>query len=99
MEPVTVLIQYSARAETADAALEQLKELIAMVVAHEQDCLGIDILRDEDDRANILLYETWTSREAYLGDHMQTPYIRAFIERAPEYFVGPPKISFWRTFN
>ena len=34
-------------------------------------------------------------RVNFLFDQSQTPHLRAFIERAPDLFAGPPEISFW----
>ncbi|MBP1642862.1 MAG: hypothetical protein H6Q03_1531 [Acidobacteria bacterium] len=41
-----------------------------------------------------VLVEEWTSREAYLGPHFQTPHLQAFIAGAGELFAGPPEIRF-----
>ncbi len=94
-EPITVLIRYQARPGKEDDALALLSELIATVVREEADCLGIELLTYESDPGRILLYETWISREAYLGPHFQTPHLRAFIEAAQTSFAEAPDISFW----
>ena len=95
--PVLVLITYRALPGREVAAKEELRSLIATVVASEPDCSGITMLEDAADATRILLYEGWTSRDAYLGPHMQTPHLRAFIERAGTFMAGPPEITFWRT--
>ncbi len=94
-EPITVLIRYQALPGREDEALALLSELIATVVREEPDCLGIELLTYESDRGRILLNETWTSREAYLGPHFQTPHLKALIEAAPASFAEAPDISFW----
>ena len=93
--PITVLIVYQAQPGKADAGLRALADLVATVVAQEPECAGITVLKDVSDPARILLHEEWTDKASYVGPHMQTPHIRAFIERAPELFAGPPDISFW----
>lgn len=93
--PVTVLIEYRARPEHVDQALSDLDRLVATVVATEPDCFEIRILRDPEDPARLLLNETWTSREAYLGPHFQTPHLLAFREKSQGLFAGPPVIQFW----
>lgn len=95
-EPIVVLIEYRALPGAEARARHELAALIATVVASEPDCLGITMLRGEDDAARLLLHERWTSREAYLGPHMQTLHLRAFIAGAGTLFAGPPVISFWR---
>lgn len=94
-ETVTVVIRYVALPGAAEPALAALSALVATVVSEEPDCLGIRVYRDLSEPGRILLDEEWTSREAYLGPHLTTPHMRAFIERAPELFAGPPEITFW----
>ena len=94
-DPITVLIVYQAQPGKVEAGLGALAALVATVVAQEPACLGITIHQDVSDPARILLDEEWTDKASYVGPHMQTAHIRAFIERAPELFAGPPDISFW----
>jgi quinol monooxygenase YgiN len=94
-DTVTVVIRYEARPDAADAALAALAALVATVVREEPDCLGIRVYRDLAEPGRILLDEEWTSREAYLGPHLTTPHLTAFVERAPALFTGPPEITFW----
>ena len=93
--PVTVLIVYRALPGTADAGLRALADLVGTVVAEEPACLGITVHQDLSDPTRILLLEEWRDAASYVGPHMQTPHIRAFVEKAPEFFAGPPEISFW----
>ncbi len=93
---VVVVIQFQAQGGQAAVARRELKALIAEVVAKEPDCLGILLHQDVDDETRMLLYERWTSKEAYTGPHLQTPYIRAFMERAAGFMAGPPAITFWK---
>jgi quinol monooxygenase YgiN len=93
--PITVLIVYQAHPGKAEDGLTALAALVATVVAQEPACLGITIQQDVSDPTRILLNEDWIDRASYVGEHMQTPHIRAFVERAPELFAGPPDISFW----
>ncbi len=95
--PVTVLIAYRALPGEAARAVRELGELVATVVTLESDCLGIRMLRDEEDPDRLLLVEAWTSRAAYLGPHLETPHLGAFRARAAEFLAGPPEISFWST--
>ncbi len=93
--PVTILIVYRTHPGEADAGLGALTALVRTVVAEEPACLGIAIHQDVSDPTRILLHEEWRDQASYVGPHMQTPHIRAFIEKAPELFAGPPDISFW----
>lgn len=93
---VIVLINFQAQAGQGDVARRELEALVDEVVAKEPDCLGIEFHEGLDDETKILLYERWTSREAYTGPHMQTPYIRSFMDRAAGFMSGPPAITFWK---
>ena len=91
----TVVIDYRAQPGKGALAHAALADLIVTVVADEKDCLGITLLEDADDDTHFMLYERWTSREAYTGPHMDTAHILAFIERASGLFVGPPARAFF----
>jgi quinol monooxygenase YgiN len=95
MEHVIVLIHYRAKPGAEEAALRELSALVATVVSTEPACHGIEVSRDLDDPARILLYEKWADKESYVGEHMRTPHIQSFIRRAGGLFVGPPDITFW----
>jgi quinol monooxygenase YgiN len=92
---VTIVIRYRALPAHADRARDELDALLAEVVRQEPDCLGIQLLHDDEAPHRLLLIERWTSREAYFGPHLETPHIRAFIERAPAFLAGPPEITAW----
>ena len=91
----TVIIRYRTLPDRHDEAIRELHALVATVVRLEPDCRGIKILQDSSDPTMLLLDELWTSREAYLGPHLQTPHLLAFKARAAQWFAGPPEISFW----
>lgn len=92
----TVAITYRAQPDQVDNAVQALTDLISVVVATEPDCFGIKLYQDAADPARIFLFEEWTSREAYLGPHLQTPHLLAFKASSGPLFVGPPERSFWR---
>jgi quinol monooxygenase YgiN len=92
---ITVIIKYQAQPGKAAVARDELAALVATVVAQEPACLGIGLHQDLNDETQFLLYERWTDQAAYLGPHMQTPHLQAFIARAPGFLSGPPDISFW----
>ena len=91
---VVVLIEYRALPGRENVAQRELSALVATVVEKEPDCGGIEVLRDKDDPTRLVLYERWSSREAYTGPHMRTPHILEFISKAGEFVAGPPSISF-----
>ncbi len=96
-DAVTVAIECRAQPGKGAVLRDELAVLARTVVANEPDCLGIEMLQDEDDDARILMYERWTSRHAYTGPHTQTPYFKAFVSRSPAFAAGPPAVIFWRS--
>jgi quinol monooxygenase YgiN len=94
--PVVVVITYQTLPGKSGEARRELASLIAEVVAREPDCLAIRMHQDSDDETRLMLYEEWTSREAFAGPHMQTPHITRFINRAPAFFAGAPATVYWQ---
>lgn len=95
-EPILVLVAHRAQAGSTERAVRELTDLVATVISTEPACRGIRMYQDPADPTRILLLEEWTDREAYLGPHMQTPHLTAFIGRAAEFLAGPPEIGFWQ---
>jgi quinol monooxygenase YgiN len=93
---VVVLIAYRALPGKEEDAKGAIGGLVRTVLRTEPDCRGITILHNAADPGHILLVEQWSSRESYLGPHMQTPHIKAWIAEAPAVVSGPPEITFWR---
>lgn len=93
---IFVIIHYRALPGREQTALQELTDLVAVVRAAEPACTGITIVHSEGEAGRIMLIETWASREAYLGPHLQTPHIQAFKQRAGGFMAGPPEITFWQ---
>ncbi len=90
-----VIISYRARPGAGDEAARELSALVATVREREPDCTGIAIVRHDEDPDAFTLVETWTSREAYAGPHLQTPHLLDFKARAGAFMAGPPAITYW----
>jgi quinol monooxygenase YgiN len=93
--PITVLIHYRAKSGMEDTAKQELTSLIASVII-EESCIGINLHQDSNDPTHFMLYENWADKDFYIGEHMQTPYIQRFIQKAGDFLVAPPEISFWK---
>lgn len=94
-EDATVLIHYEARPGKQERARKELAELIETVVRSERECIGISLSQDPADPTQFLLFERWTDRAAYEGEHMETDHMQEFIQRADQFMTGPPTITFW----
>lgn len=90
-----VIIRYRAKAGSADIAARELSALVTTVREREPDCTGITIVQRDDDPTDFTLIETWTSRAAYAGPHLETPHIQAFKARAADFMAAPPEITYW----
>jgi quinol monooxygenase YgiN len=95
-EAVIVVIAYQAQPGMAETARQELARLIATVVAEEPACRGIQLHQETSDPHRLLLIEQWTDQPAFVGPHMQTPHLQAFIRRASGFLAGPPEVRFWR---
>jgi quinol monooxygenase YgiN len=65
---------------------EQLRQsLLAMVTPtrSEPGCIRFQVHQALKDKSLFMSYEVWADVEA-LQNHMQTPYMKAFMGRAPE---------------
>ena len=91
-----IVIAYQTQPDKVEAGHQALADLIKIVVREEKDCIGIRMHRDTSDPSKILLWEEWTTEEAFRGPHMETPHIKAFQALIPDLYVGPPVASYWR---
>ena len=95
-DAVVVVIACQAQPGKADLVRKEFAGLIRAVLASEPACLGIWFHQDLDDEAKFLIYERWTDRTAYIGPHMKTPHMQAFVQKASALFASTPTITFWR---
>jgi len=96
MNDTTVIVSYRVLPDRVQPALRAIASLVSTVLTKEVACKGIEVLQDDTDPTRITLLERWTSRDDFLGPHMQQPHIQAFIRAASSFLGGPPEITFWR---
>jgi quinol monooxygenase YgiN len=92
----TVVITCQIQTGKVELARQEFSEIIKTVVANEVACHGIDLCFDPEDQNRLFLIEYWDSKEAFLGPHMQTPHMLAFLQRAQAFLAGTPDFGFWR---
>jgi len=93
---VVVVIACQAQPGKADMVRKEFAALIRAVLSNEPACLGIWFHQNLEDETRFLMYERWTDRTAYVGPHMQTPHMQAFVQKAPGMFAATPTVAFWR---
>jgi len=92
----TVVITCQIQPGKMDIAREEFTAIIKTVVSKEATCHWIDLLHDPENPNRLLLIESWDSKEAFTGPHMQTSHMQAFFERAKSFLAAPPETGFWR---
>jgi len=92
-QKLTVLARIKAKAGREEEVLSEIRSLIAPTRA-EAGCINYDLHRAQDDPALFCLYENWRSRKD-LDEHLATPYLQAFLGKAPEMLAEPVDLSFW----
>lgn len=96
MNDITVMVSYRILPDQVQTALREIVSLVSTVLTSEPACKGIEILQDDADQTRMTLLERWTSRDDFLGPHMQQPHIQTFIRESSSFLHGPPEITFWR---
>ena len=84
-----------ARVKAREGAGEELKrELLSTLVLSRAEPGNIEFVihRGVDDASVFVSYERWASRED-LNRHLQTPHLKAFMEKAGELLAAPPEIT------
>jgi quinol monooxygenase YgiN len=85
-----VLLDIPATDTTRDGVLNCLQEALSTTRAFE-GCEGLELLVNQDDGANILVYERWASREhynAYRAFRAETGFSASFRAMFP----NPPTV-------
>jgi quinol monooxygenase YgiN len=90
---LTVLACLKAKAGKEEEVLREILFLIAPTRS-EEGCVNYNLHRSQDDPALFCLYKNWRSRED-LDEHLATPYLQAFLEKASELLADPVDLSFW----
>jgi len=90
---LTVLARIRAKAGREEEVLREIVSLIAPTRS-EAGCITYDLHRAQEDPALFCLYETWRSRRD-LDEHLATPYLQAFLGKAPDMLAEPVDLSFW----
>lgn len=76
MSKLTIVAHIHANPDKIDLVKAELQKLIPLTLA-ENGCLQYDLHQDNENPAQFLFYENWTSRELW-QDHMNAPHLAAF---------------------
>jgi len=92
-QELTVIARIKAKAGKEEVVFHEISSLIAPTRA-ESGCINYNLHRAQSDPALFCLYETWRSRQD-LDEHLATPYLQAFLGKAPDLLSEPVDLTFW----
>lgn len=95
-KPVTVVITGIIQPDKVAEARRELETVIKQVMANESACHGIRVHDDPKDPRRLLIVERWESEEIFLGQHMQSAHMQAFLGKAEAFLDGKADFGFWR---
>ena len=90
---VTVIAQVRTRGGMEERVREELMKLVTPTRS-EPGCIVYDLYQDADSNTHFMFYECWKSKKD-LDEHLQKPYIKAFMEAAGEMLEEPLNVSLW----
>ena len=88
----------TARFQARQNKQQQVKgELMALVEPSRTDpaCITFELHEAADDEAQFLLYEVWSSREAF-ELHIKQPFMQSYSERIDKLLAEPRDVTFWQ---
>lgn len=78
-----------------EIAKRALDSVIKTVKQKESACQQIQVFTDPDNPRQLLIIEKWDSKEIFLGSHLQTHHMKAFMKLAASFIVGKAEFTFW----
>ncbi|MDR6944785.1 quinol monooxygenase YgiN [Mucilaginibacter pocheonensis] len=78
-----------------ETAKLELEKVIKIVIEQENACQGIQVYDDPGDPQRLLIIKKWTSKDIFLGPHMQTPHMIAFMKIAESFLDGKAEFTYW----
>lgn len=90
---LTVLARVQAKAGKEE---EVKNELLALIepTRSEPGCINYDLHQAADAPSVFMFYENWRSK-GDLDKHLETPYLRAWREKAESLLAGPSDVTLW----
>jgi len=93
-EKIAVLAKLKAKDGLAETVKQQALALVKPTRS-EGGCISYDFHQSHEDENVFMFYENWTSKKA-LDEHLQMPYLQAFIAKADEILAEPLDVSIWK---
>lgn len=90
---VAVLARFKAKDGMEDQVKQEIMALVAPTRS-EAGCINYDLHQATDDKSLFMLYENWVSKKD-LDEHLEMPYLRAFLGKADQILAEPVEITLW----
>lgn len=92
-QTLTVLARVKAQADKLQQTEQTLTGLIGPT-REEPGCISYTLHQSNDDPCVFVFVETWRS-QADLDEHLQKPYLQAFVAAAGELLAEPLDVTLW----
>jgi quinol monooxygenase YgiN len=92
-QAVTVVARVKAKGEKLDAVKEMLLGLVGPT-RQEPGCITYVLHQSTDDPCSFVFLETWRG-QGDLDEHLQKPYLQAFIGQADAVLAEPLDVTLW----
>jgi quinol monooxygenase YgiN len=90
---VTVIARIRAKAGLEETVLQEMSKLLSPTRS-EPGCINYDLHVSSSDPTHFMFHENWES-ESDLARHLQSPHLKAWLERAPQFLALPVEIERW----
>ena len=91
---MTTLVAYVKAKPGKEAELKQVLLGLVGPTRKEAGCIDYHLHVSDDDPRTFLFYENWRTRKD-LDEHLEMPYLKAFIARHPELLDGDIPLHFY----
>lgn len=92
--PYILLIKLKMKPGEEETFKRELQEILKQV-RQEPACIDITGHQDPEDPSRYMLFEVWTSAEAFAEFESGRAYIREYLARVGELWAEPRDLSVW----
>lgn len=90
-DPYVILVEFLLNEATLDEAIDLLLEIQTQTLENEDGCLVYDVLLSEENPAQVFLYESYESGDAYKV-HTNAPYYKEIVLKKLKPLIKSQKI-------
>ncbi len=87
-----VVVTIEVKSEFMDRFITAMLENARNSITHEPGCFRFDVVRDEQNRNRVYLYEVYRDKSAF-EDHMKMPHYQVWRNTVRDWFAAPPVLG------